>query len=115
MECATISSVLRGVPLALARHRLCQISQIARDSRASDVICRNWPNSRFDRIEQLAEALLESPPADLSAMAIHRPAGRRPRQAGLANGLSVLFRALRAGRVERCNLGEDVDRERWPR
>jgi hypothetical protein len=70
MECPTISAVLRGVPLGLARHRLAQIAQIARDSRSTDAICRSWPNSRFDRIEQLADALLEAPPADLSAMAM---------------------------------------------
>ncbi|HEY2146882.1 MAG TPA: hypothetical protein VGH32_03030 [Pirellulales bacterium] len=70
MECITIPEVLRGVPLGLARHRLRQIAQIARDSRTTDVICRNWPNSRFDRIEHLADALLESPPPDLSAMAM---------------------------------------------
>ena len=31
MDCQTIAGALRGVPLALARHRLAQIAQIARD------------------------------------------------------------------------------------
>ncbi len=70
MECQTLVGALRGVPLELARHRLGQISQIARDSRSADVICCHWPNSRFDRIERLAQALLEAPPPDLSAMAM---------------------------------------------
>ena len=66
-DCAAI---VRGVPLALARQRLAQISAVARQSRASDNLCRHWPLSRFDQIERLAAGLLESPPPNLSAVAM---------------------------------------------
>jgi hypothetical protein len=61
---------MRGAPRGLVLERLNQIAKIARDSRTSDAICRHWPNSRFDHIERLALSLLESSPADLSAMAM---------------------------------------------
>jgi hypothetical protein len=70
MRCSAISTMLRGVPLSLARQRLAQISEIARESRATDIICRHWPSSRFGQIERLAITLLESPPADLAALAM---------------------------------------------
>jgi hypothetical protein len=49
---------------------LSQIAEIVRDTRAADAICRDWPSSRFEQIEVLAEALLEAPPSDLASMAI---------------------------------------------
>jgi hypothetical protein len=70
MECETLTATMRGAPLSLVLERLKQIAKIARDSRTSDAICRHWPNSRFDHIERLAVSLLESQPADLSAMAM---------------------------------------------
>ncbi len=69
MNCAS-TFVLRGVPPELARQRLFQIAQIARDTRSSNGICQHWANSRFEKIENLAAALLEAPPADLSALAM---------------------------------------------
>ncbi|HEV3415351.1 MAG TPA: hypothetical protein VG056_00990 [Pirellulales bacterium] len=91
---------LRGVPLTLARQRLTQISQIARESRGTDVICRHWPNSRFDRIERLASTLLESPPADLSAMAMDE--------------LELLRSALQSNMSRFTDLLEDVrDKPDW--
>jgi hypothetical protein len=61
---------MRGVPLPAARRRLAQISEIARQSRETDNLCRHWPISRFERIERLAAGLLESPPPNLSAVAM---------------------------------------------
>jgi hypothetical protein len=70
LECITIPDVVRGVPLSLARRRLAQIAQLAREARMSDAACRNWSDARFEQIEQLADTLVEAPPADLSAMAM---------------------------------------------
>jgi hypothetical protein len=63
-------AIVRGVSLPAARRRLAQISEIARESRASDNLCRHWPISWFERIEQSAAGLLESPPPNLSAVAM---------------------------------------------
>jgi len=70
MQREAISQIVRGVSLTTARRRLAQISEIARQSRASDNLCRHWPTSRFDQIERLAAGLLESPPPNLSAVAM---------------------------------------------
>lgn len=70
MRRQNFAAIVRGVPLALARHRLDQISAIARESRTSDNLCRHWPITRFEQIEWLAADLLESPPANLSAVAM---------------------------------------------
>lgn len=70
MQREAISQIVRGVSLTTARRRLAQISEIARQSRASDNLCRHWPISRFDQIERLAAGLLESPPPNLSAVAM---------------------------------------------
>jgi hypothetical protein len=70
MRVESIATVTRGVALPLARQRLEQISAIARQSRASDNLCSHWPLSRFQLIERLAFELLETPPANLSAVAM---------------------------------------------
>jgi hypothetical protein len=70
MRGQTFAAIVRGVPLPLARQRLAQISEIARQSRDSDNLCRHWSISRFDQIEVLAAGLLESPPPNLSAVAM---------------------------------------------
>jgi len=72
LECLTVPDVMRGVPLAVARQRLAQIAQLARETRHADSTCRDWPDSRFDQIEQLADELVADPPADLSAMAMNQ-------------------------------------------
>ncbi len=65
-----LAAIVRGVPLAMARQRLAQISAVARQSRTSDNLCRHWPIARFEQIECLAADLLESPPANLSSVAM---------------------------------------------
>jgi hypothetical protein len=70
MRVDIIATVTRGVSLPLARQRLEQIAAIARQSRANDNLCSHWPLSRFELIERLAIELLESPPANLSAVAM---------------------------------------------
>jgi hypothetical protein len=70
MRREVISQMVRGVSLPAARRRLAQISEIARQSRESDNLCRHWPIARFDQIERLAAGLLESPPPNLSAVAM---------------------------------------------
>jgi hypothetical protein len=100
LDCITIPEVARGVPVNLARRRLAQIAQIARDTRATDAFCRNWPNSRFERIEQLAEALLEAQPPNLAAMAIDE--------------LQLLRAALKSDMSRFTDLLEDVhDKPDW--
>jgi hypothetical protein len=100
MECETLTATMRGAPLGLVLERLRQIAQIARDSRTSDAICRHWPSARFDHIERLAVSLLESPPADLSAMAMDE--------------LQLLRVALRSDMSRFTDLLEDVyDKPDW--
>jgi hypothetical protein len=70
MRGQSIGNMMRGVALPVARQRLEQISTIARQSRLSENLCRHWPISRFEQIENLAAELLESPPANLSAVAM---------------------------------------------
>lgn len=70
MRLQSIGTITRGVSYSLARHRLGQIAAIARQSRASDNLCRHWPVARFEQIERLAAELLESPPPNLSAVAM---------------------------------------------
>ena len=113
-----LAAIVRGVPLAMARQRLAQISAVARQSRTSDNLCRHWPIARFEQIECLAADLLESPPANLSSVAMdqlqlmrealgnnmarfNNVLEERLRQARLAGGLSLLFCPLRVDGVER--------------
>ena len=70
MRSSNIASIVRGVPLALAKRRLAEIARIARQSRGVDSLCRHWPLSRFEFVEHAALALLESPPFNLSALAM---------------------------------------------
>ena len=70
MRGQSYGAMMRGVSFPLARQRLEQISMIARQSRATDNLCRHWPIARFNQIERLALELLESPPANLSAVAM---------------------------------------------
>jgi hypothetical protein len=70
MRSQSFEAAMRGVPLSLAQHRLIQIAEIARQSRACDNLCRHWSISQFERIEDLAARLLESPPANLSGVAM---------------------------------------------
>ena len=70
MRVQSIGGIMRGVSLPVARYRLQQISAIARQSRESDNLCRHWPVSYFEKIECLAAELLESPPPNISAVAM---------------------------------------------
>lgn len=70
MRTESIGKVTRGVSLPLARRRLQQIALIARQSSESDNLCCHWSGSHFDKIESLAIELLESPPPNLSAVAM---------------------------------------------
>lgn len=70
MNCTVAASPFRAVPFAAAQRRLEQIAHIARRSSSQESLCRHWPPSRFAEIEQLAEELLQDPPADLAAMAM---------------------------------------------
>ena len=67
---ADVARVVRGVPLALARARLAQIADLARQAQSPDSLCRHWPPERFAEIERIALALVESPPANLAAVAM---------------------------------------------
>ena len=70
MRCSDTSRVVRGVPLAIAKQRLAEIARIARESRGDDSLCRHWPVERFEIIERIALDILQSPPPNLSAVAM---------------------------------------------
>lgn len=100
LECATIPDAVRGVPLVQARRRLAQIAEVARETRMADSVCRRWPDSRFDQIEQLADDLVAAPPADLAAMAMDQ--------------LQLLRRAMQSDLSRFSDLFEDVcDKPDW--
>ena len=100
LGCITIPDVARGVPLVQARRRLAQIAEVARETRMADSVCRRWPDSRFDQIEQLADDLVAAPPADLAAMAMDQ--------------LQLLRRATQSDLSRFNDLFEDVrDKPDW--
>jgi hypothetical protein len=53
-----------------SRRRLAELFRLARTLHASGQVAPHWPLSRFEQIEQSAEAILASPPPDLATLAI---------------------------------------------